>query len=346
MITKKKILKEDAEQPIDETAAADSVKANSKPADDPKSKYSRIADMIGAAFAMTDHDLEKFHNQTIARAKEIGHGVGVGNNAESNRSTLNMHPSAASHVKEAVKSDIEKIISEQDGLSEEFKLKAITLFETALEARVTAALLEIEEQYDERLTEEVQEIADTLAKGVQTYLDYAADDWLEENKVAIESTLRNELAEDIIEGVRKVMTENNIVIPEEQVEVVESMAEKIDELEARLNDAIAETTELRDALGEAKKDDVVRKVSEGLTLDQATKLAELAESVEAENFEEFETKLNTIKESQFVKEGKSATTLTESLEEVDEDNAPTPEKVYTSPEMKRYAQALGRSLRR
>lgn len=344
MIVKKKVLKEETEV-VDETVAADSLKAGSHSADDPKSKYSRIADMIGAAFAMQDHDLEKFWNQTLARAKEIGHGVGVGDNSASNKASLNTHASAASHVKEAVKGDIEKIISEQDGLSEDFKAKAVVLFETALEARVTAEVLRLEAEYDEAFTAEMASVATELAKGVQQYLDYAADDWLAENEVAIDSTLRHELSDEIVEGHRQLMTDLGIVIPEEQVEVVESMAEKIDELEARLNDAITEVTELRDALDEAEKTEIVRKVAEGLTLDQTEKLTNLAESVEAETFEEFAEKLTTIKESQFVKDAKKSV-ITETLEEVDESNQPPEETIKkVAPDMRAYHAAISRTLR-
>lgn len=344
----KKIIKEDTTVNEDEgtSVAASTIHPKSREVSDPKSMTSKtamLAKMIGSEFSKTDDSLLKFYNQMMARHDEIGHGVGVGDNSASNKASVAMHPSAAlgKSVKEAVADDVNKILSEQEGLSEDFKTKATILFEAAIEARVAIRLLELEEENETKLTEEITKTVEEMNEGVEQYLEWAAQEWLTENEVAIESALKNEIASDIMTGLRSLFMENNISIPEEQVDVINTMAEKIDDLEKRLNDEISENADLRKAVDTASKKDSIAKIAEGLTLEQSEKLKELAENIEFEDASEFETKLQTIKESQFVTEGKKSV-IAEGLEEIDEENKPEGTKTI-NPAMKSYVNAISRS---
>lgn len=360
------------------SAAGATVHAGSKGGSLPKdwSNTGQLANMIGAARAVKDEHLVKFYDEMIARAKELGHGVGVGNNSEANKSstdttlgassgksvkqasgagvnvthvanplsTIHGQPQNHESFKEIVRADVEKILSEE-GLTEEFKTRAATLFEAALEARVIIEQTRIEEEMQILFVEELEDEIEELKKGIDTFLDASAEEWMKDNEVAIESSLRNEIATDIIDGLRKVFSENNVNVPEEQVDVIETMSQKIDELEARLNDAITENANLSSQVEESAKATIIKTVSEGLTLVEAEKLKGLVENIDADTIEEFETKVKTIKESQFVK-GAKQSVLSEGLEEAEEGNAPVKPKSFSSPVMKAYAEAISRSVRK
>jgi hypothetical protein len=287
--------------------------------------------------------------------------MGVGDNSGHNKSTLDMKASAATSehsygdvkmpmptlgaaVKESIKQDVNDLLSGQE-LSEEFKAQATTLFEAAIEARVHSIELELTESAEQALEEQVKEITTSLVEGLDTYLDYVGNEWMKENEVAIESSLRNELASEFITGLRNLFTEHNFNIPEDEVEVVDTMAQRIDDLETRLNDALLLNAELSGQLVDNEKKEIVTKLSEGLTLAESEKLKKLAENVDAENVDEYVKKVNVIKESNFVK-GTKKSHINESMEEVDENNKPEETEKFSSPEMAHYAAAISRSLLR
>lgn len=345
-MTLKKKLTEDTKTEIKEdSVAADSLKAGSHSVDDPKSmtnKTAMLAQMIGTAHAMTDEHLTKWWEEALARAKEIGHGVGIPDGASAkNKSTIETHG-----VKEAIAQDVQKILSEQEGLSEEFKQKATTLFEAAVEARVKSEQIRIEEEMQKQFDEELEKGVEVIAEGVEEFLEWATDEWMKDNELAIESSLRNELAQDFLTGLRNLFVENNFNIPEEQVNLVDTMATRIEELEGRLNDTITENADLRKAIEEATIAATVAEVSEGLTVTEAEKLAGLAENLDYDSVEDFKTKLETIKESQFVKDTKKSV-LNETMEEVNEDNAVQDDPAKgLPPEMRNYVAAVSRTVRR
>lgn len=351
---KKKKLNENTEVVAEDggTAAAASLHPAAKPNDDPKAwnKSGLLAKMIGASHAMTSDELLKHFNGMMEWQKKAGHGPGVGDVSGSNKATQNMHPSAASHVasnvKEAIKADVESLLSEQDGLSDEFKGKAATLFEAALEARVAAELVRLDEEFQTSLNEAIEEVTISLKDDLDKYLGYVADEWMEENTLAVETGLRNEMTNDFITGLRSLFLEHNINIPEGQDDVVDTMAEQIATLESQLNDLISENSELKDLVSEATKKEAVDKICEGMTLVESEKLRELAANVDADDLEEYTKKITVIKESALVK-GASAkkSTINESLEQVDPDNAPEPEVSYPSPAMARYARAISRTVK-
>ena len=197
------------------------------------------------------------------------------------------------------KDDIDALFADDQNISEEFKSKVTTIFE----ARVIDRIQQIEEQteakYAGMLEEAIESVRTQLEEKVDDYVNYVVEQWLEENAIAIESGLRAELAEDFISGLHKLFAENYINVPEDKVELVDELATKVEQLESKLNEEIEKSIGYKKSLIEATKQEVTRSVCEGLTETQVEKIKSLAESVEFSTEEEYENKLETIRENYF-----------------------------------------------
>jgi hypothetical protein len=204
-------------------------------------------------------------------------------------------------------------------LSEEFKAKAKTIFESAINAKVAEIRATIEEEHEARLAEEVAEEKEALQERVDSYLEYVSDEWMEENQLAIEHGLKTELTESFLSGMRSLFEDNYVTIPDDKYDVLESMVEKLDDMETKLNEQIEKNIGLNKRLSESVADGILESVSDGLAATQKEKLASLVESVEFESETEYRNKLETLKESYFP--GKTSTAKTETLTE-GEDAAP------------------------
>ena len=199
-----------------------------------------------------------------------------------------------------VDEDLSALLSGEE-LSEEFQEKAKTIFEAAITAKVNEAVKKIEEQYEEKLVEELVEYKVELTERVDSYLEYVAQEWMEENALQVEQGLKSEMTESFLSGMRGLFEEHYVSIPEEKYDVVENMVEKLDEMESKLNEQIERNISLNQRLGESVADHILADVSEGLAISQKEKLASLAEGVEFESEEEYREKLETLKESYFRK---------------------------------------------
>ena len=197
-----------------------------------------------------------------------------------------------------IEEDVNALLSGED-LSEEFQEKARTIFETALRSRVNEIKESLEEQYAEALLEEVGEIKTAIQERVDSYLEYVADEWIQENALAIESGLKTEMTESFLQGMKGLFEDHYVSIPEDKYDVLESMVEKLDEMETKLNEQIERNISLNKRLAESVADGIFEQVSEGLAATQKEKLASLAESVEFESEEEYREKLETLRESYF-----------------------------------------------
>ena len=209
---------------------------------------------------------------------------------------------AEEETTETVEYDVEEDVNALLGgeeLSEEFKEKAKTIFEAAINAKVASIQEEIEAQYAAKLAEEVEAAKESLAERVDSYLEYVSDEWFEENALAIEAGLKTEMTESFLEGMKGLFEEHYVSIPEEKYDVLESMVEKLDDMETKLNEQIEKNIALNSRLSESVADGILDEVSEGLASTQKEKLASLAESVEFESEEEYREKLETLKESYF-----------------------------------------------
>ncbi len=184
-------------------------------------------------------------------------------------------------------------------LSEGFKDKAKTIFEAALKSKAVELREAFEAHYEAKLVEEVSVLKEELVERVDSYLEYVADEWFAENTLAIEKGLKSELTESFLEGLKGLFEENYVSIPEDKYNVVENMANKLDEMETKLNEQIEKNIFLNKRLAESVADGILFDVSEGLTITQKEKLASLAESVEFESEESYREKLDVLKESYF-----------------------------------------------
>lgn len=194
-------------------------------------------------------------------------------------------------------------------LSEEFKAKAIAIFEAAVTTTVKSELASIEEAYASTLEEQVEAIKEELSTNVDDYLNYVVENWVSENEVAIEAGLRTELTEEFISGLKNLFAENYIDIPEDKISVVEELGNKVAELEEKLNEEIERNVELTSILSESKKSEVLHTVVEGLTTTQAEKLKTLAENIEFTTLDEYTAKVSTLRESYFPATVKAQTEL-------------------------------------
>ena len=195
--------------------------------------------------------------------------------------------------------DMQALFSDDETISEDFKIKAATIFEARVFDRVGQIQEQIEEEYADMLEEAVEQIKSDLTEKVDDYLNYVVEQWMEENQIAIESGLRSEITEDFIAGLRNLFAENYINVPEDKVDLVEELASKVEELETKLNEEIETNIEYKKALNEAIKEQLTVEVCEGLTATQVEKIKALAESVDFSTEEEFKDKLETLRENYF-----------------------------------------------
>ena len=213
-----------------------------------------------------------------------------------------------------IEEDVNALLAGED-LSEEFQEKARTIFEAALRSKVSEIKESLEEQYSNVLAEEVEEIKTELADRVDSYLEYVADEWISENALAVEQGLKTEMTESFLQGMRGLFEEHYVTIPEEKYNVLESMVEKLDDMETKLNEQIEKNISLNKRLSESVADGIFEQVSEGLADTQKDKLASLSESVEFESEIEYREKLETLRESYFPSRGVSPSARTETLSE-------------------------------
>ena len=197
-----------------------------------------------------------------------------------------------------IEDDVNALLDGEE-LSEEFQLKARTIFEAALRSKVSEIKESIEDQYARALVEEVEEIKTELNERVDSYLEYVADEWFTENCLAIEQGLKAELTESFIQGMKGLFEDHYVEIPEDKYDVLENMVDKLDEMETKLNEQIEKNVSLNKRLSESVADGIFEQVSGGLAATQKDKLASLAESVEFESESEYRGKLETLKESYF-----------------------------------------------
>ena len=199
-----------------------------------------------------------------------------------------------------IKADVDALVGDSD-LSEEFKQKAATIFEAAIKAKVKAESQRLEGEYETKLQENTESHKAELVEKVDSYLNYVVEEWMQENKIAIERGIKGEIAEDFIGGLKKLFEDHYIDVPDEKYNVLEDQASKIEDLEKKLNEEIEKNVKLNKDNGELKKEEIIAKSSEDLTDVEAEKFNKLAEEVEYSSEEDFTTKVKTIKESYFGK---------------------------------------------
>ena len=219
---------------------------------------------------------------------------------------------------EEVEVDIEEDVNALFGgedLSEEFKEKAKLVFETALNAKVSEVKEALEAKYSETLEERIAEEKSALSDRVDNYLEYVADEWFTENALAVEQGLKTDMTESFLSGMKSLFEEHYVTIPDDKYDVLESMVEKLDDMETKLNEQIEKNVSLNSRLGESVANGILESVSEGLASTQKEKLASLSESVEFESEESYREKLETLRESYFSSKAKSPAVKSDTISE-------------------------------
>ena len=240
-----------------------------------------------------------------------------------------------------IEEDVTALLSGEE-LSEEFQSKARTIFEAAIRNKVAIAKEELQAQYEEKLTEELAVVRESLSERVDAYLEYVADEWMAENAIAVEHGLRTEMTESFLSGMKSLFDNHYVSIPDEKYDVVESMVEKLDEMESKLNEQIERNVALNSRLAESVSETILADVSEGLAVTQREKLASLAENVEFDSEVGYREKLESLRESYFSSRNTTVSTRN-SVEDLTEEVGTSEAKnVNVTESMMSYLQTLDR----
>jgi len=242
-----------------------------------------------------------------------------------------------------VEADVAALLQGEE-LSEEFQSKAKTIFETAIKTKVAEIKEELQESYATALVEELDKIKAGLTERVDGYLEYVADEWMQENELQVEAGLKTEMTESFLEGMKSLFEEHYVTVPEEKYDVLNSMVDKLDEMENKLNEQIDRNVALNRRLAESNADGVFASVSEGLADTQKEKLATLAENVEFESEKDYREKLVTLKESYFPSKTSAPKSTSENLSEEVSTEEVISEDV--TPRMQAYLDILSRAAKK
>ena len=239
----------------------------------------------------------------------------------------------------SVKEDMEVLMGADDTLSEEFKVKAATIFEAAVKSKIRSEIERIDEQVRSERDSEMETFKEELTEKVDTYLNYVVEEWTKENELAIERGLKGEIAEDFISGLKQLFEDHYIDVPDEKYDVLEAQSEKISELEEKLNEAIQKSVDLTSSNETLVREQVVSEISEDLADTEIEKFKSLTQDVDFGSEDSFREKLNTLKESYFPKVQPSST----SDETFGDEDGSTAQDVDTTDAMKTYMSAISRN---
>lgn len=310
---------------VEESMAADTLKPNPTRAEMLATFSSLLAQLKG-------EDLSHFFNDSI---KKLGTENVPSATAPGGGPALGQMPAATMG---AVKEDVAEVFAGED-LTEEAKEKFATIFEAAVSARVSIEEARLAEELETQLAEAVEEVKEEMSGKLDQYLDYVLENWIEENKLAIENSIRADIAENFMEGLRNLFVESYINIPEEKVDIVAEMQAQIDELENKLDESINTNMELQSVIDEATKEATFDEVSEGLAATQVEKLRTLAEGLEYSDAESYRKKLEIVK-SKYFSEKKEVSTGVISEEADSDENV-----VEVREDMNHYVKAISRTLK-
>ena len=272
----------------------------------PKTKNGMITAMVGKMQAMTKPQMMSMY----ANYNKAMEGVEV-----EDESVI----SEKEDIKVSVdfSEDLNALVESEATLSDEFKGKAETIFEAAIKSKLSDEIDRLEEKYEEELSEEIASTKADLVEKVDNYLNYVVEQWMDDNKLAIQTGLRTEIAETFMNSLKDLFTESYIEVPESKVDLVDELAGQVEELEAASNDAITKQMEMQEELETLKREKVIAEASEGLAATQVEKLKKLAEDVDFDDEETFAEKVKTIKESYFTKKTTESADIEEAADDGD-----------------------------
>jgi hypothetical protein len=280
--------------------------------------------------------------------------LATGDNSVKNKASINSSNAAAAMPMTSVREDLELLFGDSTDLSEDFKLKINTLFEAAVSTRVSIETAKLEESFEEAaselqtqfetdLEESVEKIQSEMLENVDNYINYAVAEWISENTLAIESGIRTEIAESFMLNLKNVFEQHYIDIPEDKVDVVESMAAELEEIKSRLNETTERNIELSKVVNQKEVEDITTTFAEGMTDTQKDKFVKLTESINYSDSAEFRKKVSIIKETYFPTKSEVKVTEDQLLNESVEEPEKTP---YVDPLMNSYVASISRTLKK
>ena len=315
---------------------------NSRPDDDsnklkePAGTIKQVKDVVNAKAAPAEAVSDEIEDgQEIVAEEEVTEEEVVSEEEVTEEEVVSEEEEAL-EVEYNIEEDVEALLQGEE-LSEEFQEKARTIFETAINAKVGEITEQLKATYEEALVEEIVNIKEGLTERLDAYLEYVADEWLQENALQVEHGLKTEMTESFLQGMKGLFEEHYVTIPEDRYDVIESMVDKLDEMEGKLNEQIERNVALNKRLAESVSDVIFAEVAEGLALSQKDKLATLAENVEFDSESDYREKLVTLRKSYFP-EHSTQKEHSETISEGNENVAPT----EATPIMESYIDTLRR----
>jgi hypothetical protein len=307
-------------------------KSASKKAEAPKTKAGLINASYKAMSQMTKEQLSAFYETLVTIPEET-----IAEDSDVTAEEV-VAEEAQVEVKIDFQADLNALVSEQEDLSEDFKDKAAVIFEAAVKSKISEEIDRLEEQYATDLTEEVTQVKTELAEKVDGYLSYVVEQWMEENKVAVEVGLRAEIAESFINGLKGLFEQHYVEVPESKYDLVDDLATKVGELEEQLNKSTEDNIKLNEQVSDLRRDQIIAEATAGMVEIDAAKLKNLVEDVDFETAETFSKKVSIVKESYF--KAKKVQTLDESTEIATDEKGTLLE---ASGPMSKYVTALSRT---
>jgi len=315
----KKVKEDDDEEDSEEEEGEEEEEQTKKEAlEVPKLKSEILAGLVDHLKGLKKEDLSKIYGTQV-----IGESEGDDDDEEEEEQAESVKISIDQTIDELdVSGDVEALVQGEE-LSEEFKTKAATIFETAIKSKVRSELEKIQEENDKQMKELAETSMTSMVEKVDEYLNYVVEQWMSENELAIERGLKGEIAEDFISGLKGLFEDHYIDVPDEKYDILEANLSKIEELEDKLNKQMEENVQLKKAKGELVKESLIANIADGMTDTETEKFQSLVDDVEFSDEDSYTEKLQTIKESYFGTgkvEAKETETLTEegSQEEVQE----------------------------
>ena len=291
----------------------------------PKTKAGMINAMNMKMMAAKKMDLQSMY-QSVMKPSEAYHKEGVESDDQ---------PQLVEYQAD-FEEDLNALVESEATLSDEFKGKAGIIFETAIRSKLSEEIDRLETKYNEELAEEVESTKSDLVEKVDNYLNYVVEQWMDDNKVAVQTGLRTEIAEKFMSNLKDLFVESYIEVPESKVDLVDQLAEEVAELEAASNEAIAKNLSMMEELETYKRDAIIREHASGLAETQVEKLKDLVAEVDFDDEETFAEKVSTVKESYFTKKASESADITEESDDGDT-------VVESTGSMAQYLQAIQRT---
>ena len=307
---------------------------------DPAATLAQVRDVVNAKAARAEEVEVEEDQEVVAEAEDTEEEV-VSEEETTEEEVVAESEETTEEVIQEEEIDIEgdvQALLEGEELSEEFQEKARTIFEAAIKTKVTEIKENLETAYQQALVEELETIKEGLTERVDSYLEYVADEWIQENALQVEHGLKTEMTESFLEGMKSLFEEHYVTIPEDRYDVIESMVDKLDEMENKLNEQIDRNVALNRRLAESTSDVIFSEVAEGLALSQKDKFASLAENVEFESEADYREKLVTLRSSYFPEQKSTQSETTETISE----GVITESNQQVTGRMESYLSTLGR----